>query len=341
MKKNLLLFIALAAALTVLVHDSRAQERQKLAQTGMKFLSVVTDARVGALGNAVTALDNNSAAMFFNPAGMARLNSLASVSLGTMNWIADIKYVYASAAFSPNDGAWGVFGVSVRSVDYGEFRSTIRDNNASNELGYLENGTFSPTAMAIGLGYGKSLSDKFSIGGQVKYVTQDLGSAVVGYDESNNFVTRGYDANVLAFDFGILYRTGFKSLNFGMYVENFSKEVTFEEEGLQLPLQFKIGVAMNLADILPMNRDTHAFLLAVDAAHPRDYAEQLNIGGEYVLVNTFSLRGGYSFPNDEHGVSFGAGLKKSLKDYGLALDYAYTPFGLFDNVQRFSLHFSF
>lgn len=340
MKKNLLVLLVIAAA-ALSVHDAVAQERQKLAQTGMKFLSVVTDARVGALGNAVAALDNNSAAMFFNPASMARLNSFASVSLGSMTWIADIKYVYASAAISPNDGALGVIGLSVRSVDYGEFRSTIRDNNASNELGYLDNGTFSPTAMAIGLGYGKSLSDKFSIGGQVKYVMQDLGSAVVGYDASNAFVTRGYDANVLAFDFGILYRTGFKSLNFGMYVENFSKEVTFEEEGFQLPLQFKIGVAMNLADVLPMNREVHGFLLAVDATHPRDYAEQLNIGGEYVLVNTFSLRGGYSFPNDEHGVSFGAGFKKSLKNYGLALDYAYTPFGLFDNVQRFSLHFSF
>lgn len=340
MKKNLLVSLVLAAA-ALSVHDGAAQERQKLAQTGMKFLSVVSDARIGALGNAVAALNNNSAAMFFNPASMARMNSFASVSLGSMNWIADIKYVYASAAISPNDGALGVFGISVRSVDYGEFRSTIRDNNASNELGYLDNGTFSPTAMAIGLGYGKSLSDKFSVGGQVKYVMQDLGSAVVGYDASNAFVTRGYDANVLAFDFGILYRTGFKSLNFGMYVENFSKEVTFEEEGFQLPLQFKIGVAMNLADILPMNREVHGFLLAVDATHPRDYAEQLNIGGEYVLVNTFSLRGGYSFPNDEHGVSFGAGFKKSLKNYGLALDYAYTPFGLFDNVQRFSLHFSF
>lgn len=340
MKKNLFVFIMIAAA-GLLAQNSAAQEREKRAQAGMKFLSVVTDARVGALGNAVTALENNSAAMFFNPAGMARLHSFASVSLGSMNWIADIKYVYASAAFSPNDGAWGVFGVSVRSVDYGEFRSTIRDNNAANEAGFLDNGTFSPTAMAIGLGYGKSLSDKFSVGGQIKYVMQDLGSAVVGYDDANSFVTRAYDTNVLAFDFGILYRTGFKSLNFGMYVENFSKEVTFEEEGFQLPLQFKIGVAMNLADILPMNRDVHGFLLAVDATHPRDYPEQLNLGGEYVLVNTFSLRGGYSFPNDEHGVSFGAGFKKSLKSYGLALDYAYTPFGLFDNVQRFSLHFSF
>jgi hypothetical protein len=339
MKKNLFLFIALAGAL--LAHEGLAQERQKLAQTGMKFLSVVTDARVGSMGNAVAALDYNAAAMFFNPAGMARLNSFASVSLGSMNWIADIKYVYGSAAFRPRDGAWGVFGVSVRSVDYGEFRSTIRDNNPANELGYFDNGTFSPTAMAIGLGYGKALSDKFSVGGQVKYVVQDLGSAVVGYDASDNLVMRGYETNVLAFDFGILYRTGFKSLNFGMYVENFSKEVTFEEEGFQLPLQFKIGVVMNLADVLPMNRDTHAFLLAVDAAHPRDYPEQLNIGGEYVLANTFALRGGYSFPNDEHGVSFGAGFKKSLKSYGLALDYAYTPFGLFDNVQRFSLHFSF
>ena len=33
-----------------------------------------------------------------------------------------------------------------------------------------------PNAYAVGLGYARALSDKFSVGGNVKYVRQDLGT---------------------------------------------------------------------------------------------------------------------------------------------------------------------
>lgn len=343
MKKHIVSLIVSGAWLLLFtaVGFSQAERKptEKRAQTGFKFLTVTTDARAGALGEAFTSLESPSSAMFFNPAGMARLENFATVAFGQVSWIADIDYVFGSVALNPFDGRFGIFGISIVSVDYGDFNGTIRSD--TDIRGYEDTGNFSPSAFAFGLGYAKALSDKFAIGGNLKYVKQDLGSAIVGFSTAGDHQKTDYSTEVAAFDFGIIYRTGFKSLNFGMNVRNFSKELKYEEEGFQLPLTFKIGLSMDAFDLLLAGQEQHDFLVTVDAVHPRDYSEQLNIGGEYLFMKTVALRAGYSTPNDEHGFSAGAGLQKTLKNYKLAIDYAYTPYGVFDNVNRFTVQFAF
>ncbi len=339
MKKYILLSFAFLFIATVAVFgQAQEMKRQKLAQTGMKFLNVSTDARISALGDAGTALEGTSVSVFYNAAGLGFLSGLADVSLGQVNWIADIKYVQGGAAFNPANGRYGVFGISFLSADYGDLNETIRD---ANEQGFLDLGQFSPGAVAIGLCYAKALSSQFSVGGNIKYVNQDLGSSIIGFSNQNGYDKKDYTADVLAFDFGVLYRTGFKSLNFGMCIRNFSKEVTYEDESFLLPLVFKIGLAMNVLDLYgAVNKNMHALLVSVDAVHPRDYYEQVNFGCEYLFMDTFSLRLGYSSPNDEHGFSAGIGLQQIYRNYRLAVDYCYTPFGIFNDVHRFSFRFS-
>lgn len=337
MKKYTILSCAFFLLLTNITFG-QVMKRQKLAQTGMKFLSVSTDAGVSALGNAATSLEINSSSMFYNPAGMGYLSTFTNVSLGKVQWIADINYSYACVALSPAKGQYGVLGVFALAADYGDFNGTIRDPG---EQGFVDTGLFSPSAMAIGLSYAKALSTQFSVGGNIKYVTQDLGKSIIGFDSELNYKEKSYSKNVFAYDFGVLYRTGFKSLNFGMCIRNFSKEVTYEDEGFQLPLTFKIGLSMNILDLYPVfNPEIHSLLIAADAVHPRDYPEQVNFGFEYLFVRTFALRLGYSTPNDEHGLSAGIGLQQSYRNYMFSLDYAYTPFGVFEDVHRFSLQFS-
>ena len=339
MKKYITSCIVSCLVLLLLSTGGFGQKRQKLAQTGMKFLSVSTDARPSALGDASTTFTGNSSAMFYNPAGMASMTNFSDVSMGKVNWIADISYVFGSIAVSPFAGRYGVLGLSVLSVDYGDIKGTIRDPG---DAGFIDTGLFSPSAVAIGLGYAKSLSTKFAVGANIKFVKQDLGSSIVGFDAEDTYKEKKYAEDVIAFDFGIIYNTGFKSLDFGMYIRNFSQEIEYEDEGFQLPLTFKVGISMNLLDFMPQfNSEIHSLLFVADAVHPRDYAEQVNFGAEYLFMKTFALRAGYSTPNDEHGVSAGVGFQQSLSNYKLSLDYAYTPFGLFDDVHRFSVHFSF
>lgn len=320
-------------------------QQQKLAQTGMKFLNVSLDARASAFGDAITSIEtNNSSAMFYNPASMARFNGIADITLGSTQFIADIKYYNAAVAFAPFDGDYGVLGFSFVSVDYGDFLGTIRANN---EQGFLDVGTFSPTAISFGIGYAKALSEKFSIGANVKYVRQSLGSSIVGdivTDPNGAFESGTLQENklsVLAFDFGVLYKTGFKSLNLGMSVRNFAREIKYKKEGFQIPLIFQIGASFNFADILGVDKNEHSFLLTVDANHPRDFREQILIGAEYTFMDLLSLRAGYSAPNDERNFSAGVGLKKDIGGLNLCVDYSYTPFGVFNDVHRISLNFAY
>lgn len=331
--RNVMSVIALLCILAVI--DAGAQ--QKLAQTGMKFLNVLPDARAAALGDAMSSLEGAAASQFYNPSAMARMSGFTSAYVSRAQWIADINHMYAAASFSPFDGEYGVIGLNFQAVDYGDFEETIRWNN---DQGYLDLGTFKPTAFMVGLGYARALNDKFSVGGNIKYVRQSLGDATNAVNGDGQPVKVANTTSVFAFDFGILYRTGFKSLNFGMTIRNFAKEVMYQKEGFQLPLTFKIGLSMNVLDLVDVGKDMHQFLLAVDAEHPRDFPEQLRVGGEYVFMEVLALRAGYVSSGDEYGPSYGVGLRKDFDGFGLAVDYGHTPFGIFGNVKRFSFQFT-
>jgi hypothetical protein len=319
--------------LTILLipNEGNGQERKKLAQTGMKFLSVSTDARASALNEAVTAIGNLSSSMLYNPANLGWMENMVDFSFGNTSWIADINYIHGTAALNLFDGQYGILGFSIVAVDYGTFFGTVV---ASNEQGYTDIGEFSPSAMSIGLTYAKPLSQKLSIGGTVKFVSQDLGSSVIDVDELGNYIQEDNSISTPAFDFGIFYHTGFESLDFGMSIRNFSKELRYKEDSFELPLTFRIGISMNVMDFMNVNREMHSFLVAVDASHPRDFSEQLFIGGEYEFMKTLALRGGYAFPKDQGGLSAGVGIRQTLAGVSLAIDYSYTTFGDFDDTNE-------
>jgi hypothetical protein len=335
--KKIITIILVFIASSLLINNAVAQNK-KLAQTGMKFLGANVDARSSGLGTAFTSIEGGSIMMFHNPAGMARQSAFADFSMGYMTWIADIKYTHAGVSFAPFDGQYGIFGVSLLNVNYGEFFGTIR---ADNYLAYIETGVFAPHAMAIGLSYATALSDKFSIGANVKYANQYIGPVYTNVDLNGDIVSKDNEKDVFVFDFGLMYKTGFKSLNFGMVIRNFSQELKYEEEQFQLPLTFRIGVSMNALDLLEnFEPGVHAMLVSVDAIHHRDYPEQINFGFEYNFMNTVALRAGYIYPADEQSYTLGLGLMQSFAGYALGVDYAYTPFGVFDPVHRVSLMFS-
>jgi hypothetical protein len=148
--------------------------------------------------------------------------------------------------------------------------------------------------------------------------------------------TLSTDLTPLAFDFGTQFKTGFKSLVFGMSVRNFSKEIKYVEEGFQLPLVFNLGISMNVLDFLEESPQNQSLYVSIDAGHYRSHPEQVKVGLDYRLLEVLSLRGGYVSNNDESGFSYGIGISY----FGLTFDYSYTPFGIFDNVQRMTARFT-
>jgi hypothetical protein len=322
----LLTFSICVGLLTTLSHS-----QTKLAQTGFNFLSVSSDARASALGDAVNSFSGFSGALSHNPSSMADMPTFFNAAFSINNWIADIKYLSANVIVSPFDGDYGVIGLSFQSVDYGDVEGTMVANNSN---GYIDTKIFSPTAMSIGLGYAKMLNDKFSVGAQVRFAHQSLGESTV--PDGNSTRIKENKADAIAYDFGTVYRTGIKSLAFGMSVRNFSKEVKYEVEGFQLPLLFTIGISANLFDFFDIPGPQQALIVSFDSDHPRSHPEQVKIGLEYQFMKILSLRGGYVSADSEDDFTFGLG----ISSFGFELDYAYTPFGVFDNVQRFTARFS-
>ncbi|TVQ14400.1 MAG: DUF3308 domain-containing protein [Balneolaceae bacterium] len=311
----------------------------------MKFLSTSMFAKGAGLADAMTSVEGNSSSLFYNPAGMAWQQSSLDLSLGYVTWIADINYNSAAVSFAPSGGRYGVIGASFMYVDYGSFTETILDGS---ESGYAILGEFAPYAYAFGIGYARALSEQFSVGANMRYAYQFLAEAAV--NRTNGELARtDFEASTMTIDFGVFYKTGFESLNFAMVVRNFSPEVDYgpETESSELPLTFKMGLSMDLFDLTnvlnltEVDRNNHSLLLTIDANRPRDFSEQLMFGVQYGFLNRVFLRGGYAFPNDEQGFSAGIGIKQPLGNFGLEIDYAYTTFGVFSDVNRYSLRFTF
>ncbi len=311
---------------------ARAEENVKLAQTGMQFLSVISDARAAAMAGAVTTMRMESASLFFNPAGMAETDRTFHLSGSYNLWIADIKHYTASVSFRPVSGDLGVFGLSFQYVDYGEILGT---SIANTDIGYVDDGPLKAFGIAIGLGYARALSDAFSVGGQVRWVSQKLGQSLVPSLDGMT-MRQNKASNFGVFDFGTIFKPGFKSFAFGMSVRNFSKEIQFQDQAFELPLTFTLGFSMDVMDLMSDRSFISSAYVSVDAVHNRDYHEQVFVAGDVTMLDVLSLRAGYITSSDEQGFTMGFGVHQS----GFAADFAYTPFGVFDNVIRYTISYS-
>jgi hypothetical protein len=300
----------------------------KLGQTGLNFLDIGVGARASAMGEAFIMVGNDANAIFYNPAGIAQLDGKFDLVASMTDWFADIKYHAAGVVM--NAGIWGNFGFSIIAPDYGVITGT---RLAPTEEGYEETGILDVNALAAGFVYARELTDRFAVGGQIKYCSQHLGSNLLADDEIVENEVSG-----LAYDFGTIFYPGYpvESFRIGMTITNFSAQFKYEQESFQLPLTFKLGIALDILDLLGEHPD-RTFVLEIDAIHPRDYSQRVHIGGEAWYKNMVALRMGYKFNYDEAGLTAGLGFNIG----GIKIDYAYNYFGSFDAVNRVSLGVSY
>jgi len=276
---------------------------------------------------AMTARSEDLSAIFYNPAGIAKMHSQFDIFGNRTNWIADISYNAAGLVI--NAGIWGNFGISFISTDYGNVMGT---RVAETEKGFEETGQLDGGSFAAGVSYARELTDKFAVGGQIKYTAQNLGENLleVGGEPIENKVS-GF-----AYDLGTIFYPGFKSFRLGMVIRNFSPQFKYEETPFQLPLTFYLGFAMDILDFFGEHPE-YSFVMDIDAIHPRDYTERLHVGGEFWYKNMLAVRGGYKFNYDEEDFTVGVGMHVG----GIKLDYAYGNFGVFNAVNRVSFGISF
>jgi hypothetical protein len=259
--------------------------------------------------------------VYWNPAGLSGIENY-EVMFSHNSWIADIAL--NTAAVGVNMENWGAFALSVLWMDYGTlYKTSVATSiEESAALGYVDEGTFTPIDLAVSLAYSRKISEQFSVGGQVRFIYEDYGTneTISLTGDISNTKNR---LSAFCFDLGTIYHTGFKSLAFSMTIQNFSSDLRYQYEAFSTPLTFKIGTSMNLLDLVE-NASRSKVLLAVDAIHPRDYSERLNLGLEYDYLGIFQLRGGYRMNYDEGNYTAGAGIRYSLSNsIGIRLDMSY------------------
>jgi opacity protein-like surface antigen len=342
MRRARTLAVIVALAICGAAHAQFVENVSKVGTTSACFLEIEVGARPLAMGGAFVATANDATALYWNAAGLARLTR-NEVHLGHTEWLADMNYDFAGVALPL--GSFGTLGASfcALGMDEMEVRTVFYPEGTGERFGASD--------VALGLSYARALTDRFSIGFTGKYIQQKIWHM---------------SASSFALDVGTLFVTQLKGMRIGASISNFGGKMRLEGKDTQvnhdidpskygnndkiiahlatdrwsLPLIFRAGVAMEL-----LNAAHNRLTLAVDAIHPNDNTEYLNVGAEYAFNENVFLRAGYKslFLRDgEEGLTLGGGLAYELLGrVRLKLDYAYLDFGVLENVQRFSIGLEF
>lgn len=308
----------------------------------MQFLKVMPSARATALGEAYSVWATGAEAIFWNPAGLARLDNM-ELATTYINWLFDSQQ--GALAYALPVRGFGIVGVQIQYADFGEFEET------TNQRPYISNPdnpgltgrTFHPFSYVVGISYARDLTDKFSVGLGMKYAYESLfnGGKVRAMVKQGVFEEVETWANGLLFDFGICYNTGYRSIHIGSAVQNFGADVKYAKESHPVPLLFRLGIGADIIgrDGLVYRNSTNSRLsFAYDIFHPNDYAQQMHVGMEYEFANLFALRSGYKFNYDYDGLTLGAGIKHAIQGVRLSVDYSYGDMGTYlGYVQRISI----
>lgn len=305
---------------------------EKVGTAGAHFLNVSVDAGVRGMGDALTAQKKTDAfAVHYNPATLVYVPSY-SASFGMVSYFADISVSGGAAAYRI-DGI-GTAALTYRSLNSGPMEETtvIHQDGTGN--------MFEWTDVAIGLSFARSFTDRFSFGMNLNYVSQSISA----YDLS---------ASAWSVDLGTFYLTGYRSLRLGMTIRNFGPELDFntsftdynngeiipeesEYRAFHMPLTFQVGVAMDFLE----DTKNHFVTVAIDAVHPNESAERLNLGVDYRFMNTIHLRGGtWLSPAGTGYASLFGGVGFEVASIG-RFDYAISSYDILGVIHQFSLTIS-
>jgi len=279
-------------------------------RTAADFLNIGIDARSAALGGSGAALGGSVAAAYWNPGGLASINS-RQLLISHFALYQDISFNYVGVAVPFRERM--ALSAGFAYLGYGTIDGYDASNNATGDI----NGTYDAAAH-LSLGY--SLSDSWSGGLTVKYI-------IISLD--------GEKATAAAIDLGACYSN--PKVTAALTLANFGTNIRFNKGGETLPSVVRVGVAVR-----PFGE---AFQMLYELDNPLHSDPSFKSGWEYGFDRKYFLRAGYRYAWQSDrigavsGLSFGAGAVFGPTQ----LDYSYSPGGniVTDNLHRFSFLMTF
>lgn len=324
-------------------------------ESAVPFLLLAPDSRFGGLGESGSGLADNSAAIFWNPAGIAFLTG-NEVSITHSNWLPqfnlDLFYDYLTYR-QYIESLNGSVTASVTYMNFGEFVRTSADSPDPI-------GTFRSFDAALTLGYATKISSDWGLGLNFRLIHSRLSDQPTASEQGSGVATS------VSFDIATMWRPSSFEIPFlgdlgnkfsiGANLSNLGPKIYYidQSQADPIPTNFRLGIAYEILkdeyNSLMWTGDISKLLIDKDSTQSKEFYQAIftawgakpffrsmdySMGLEYWYGQPgdflFALRTGFFYEDPAYGnrkfVTFGAGIRYDI--YGF--DFSYITTSIFPN----------
>ncbi|MCH2215481.1 MAG: type IX secretion system protein PorQ [Flavobacteriales bacterium] len=301
--------------LLLLTNEILAQDN---GQVNFQILQTVSPARIAALGgNSIAVKDGDLNLGLFAPSLLDSSTS-GQVVFGYTPFFGEANILHSG--YAQHIDSVGTFSLSITSLGYGDFTMT-------SETGQVL-GSFNAGEYLFQGGYGRQLNNKFSVGGNLKFMLSELAD---------------YKASGVALDLSGTFYSEEKLFTATVLIKNLGTSISSYREGLNENLPFEIQAAIskkldkapirlsligeNLQrwDLTPERTTTEIDPLTGEeiVTNPGGFGENLMrhlvFNSEILLTKNFNIRIGYNYNRRQQlkvedrpgaaGITYGLGMR--------------------------------
>lgn len=308
------------------------------------MLEIGVGARAEALGGSFVAIADDPSALYWNPAGISRIQSI-SIQVSKTDWFVGTKFNTVDLVV-PIRLISSSLGFHLALLDYGSnpVRTVFRPEGTGE--------FYSASDFVAGLYWALSITDRVSVGVGLKYFQETLwhvkGSTIatdlsILFDTPLKGLRLGGALSNLGPEFGLSGRDLTRVADYDgrkdKYYNNDNIAVNLATETYPLPLLFRFGISYTLN----FNAQ-NSLVVASNINHPSNDVETVDLGMETKLMNIFFLRAGYHSLFADYaadGLTLGAGFAyKILGMATITFDYAWSDWTVLASVNRFTIGIS-
>ena len=341
--KKLNNFLTVIFTLLLMLDVAYAGGGNRTGTGGAAELLIPVGPRGIAMGEASISTSYGLESLFWNPAGIAKMDNSTQVLFSHMSYIADIGVEYGAVA--SNFEGFGALALSIKALSVGDIPVTTTLNPDGTGA------TFSPQMIVAGLSYSRQLTDNIAVGLTSNFISETLGDV---------------SASGIAFNVGIIYDNlaNLNGLSIGVVLKNIGPQMTYSGTGLltqadvqdfnrppqyytvsaasfELPSNFQLA-----AGYKPVINEMNSLEVTGVYQNNNFSGDETKLGAEYGYHNTFFVRAGYQFAVQEsdnyiYGLTAGAGINYDVGGIGVRIDYAFRDVKYFDGNHIFSVSLGF
>lgn len=306
--------IALALFIILMAVNTSSALNSNVGTSSADFLKIEPGARAAGLGGSYAGEANDATAIYWNPAGLPLLSN-AEIRAMHLLWFAGSYYDYV--AYAQPIRNIGTFAVSMQYFNSGAITGYSDTGIASSDFAVVD--------WCMSLGYAERISalgnGDLSAGINLKFIRETIDS------------TSGQS---FAGDIGFLAVGWIEDIDLGLSVQNIGTKIKLSDQSNALPLNGRLGISIKVSP---------GVLSVIDLNIPADNNMRLSGGVEYLALDIFAFRIGYSFMfgvQDQYKSAW-AGLTAGL---GINIDrdsvnYTFAPYGNLGQAHRIEIGIKF